>query len=849
MGLVVLRLRSELRAQWRAVVALSLVVGIGGGVALAAFAGARRTDTAVPRFMARYEPDDGGFLYGNVFKPPVPPGRAAYSLAPAPVEQRVLDLPQVAAWFRAPYLFLSDSPNGGQGSLNPIGAADAALLHTVDRPLVLAGRLPDPAQPFDAAINQLAATTRHLRVGSMVRLYAYSASQVEGGDLTSGTAPSQAPRGPTFTVRVTAIVRFPNDVNAVIPIAAKQDVSYEGQQNVYLTPAFLLRLADGLGIPVQRLPSLNLVAVRLRRGAADWPAFASAVTATGHGQITASPGDVNGARTAAASAQRGVHLEVVALLLMGAGAALVTLVLVGQAIARRARVHAADYATMRALGATPNQVRAVVLLRAALIALSGAAVAFVIAVLASPFTPIGLARQAEVHPGLEINIALLLLGCIALVVLVTASSLPVARRVSRAATSDERAAEHPSRLAGAVLRAPLPAPAAMGIRFGFGREAGATTAPVAPAVTGAVLAVAAFVCAITFGRSLEHLVATPRQQGWNWDVLVGNPNDQTDREAQAGRLLARNPDVAAYSAIAIIAGDNQGTAVIDGKTIDAVLAFDPMKGNVYPPLLEGHAPQSGDEIVLGTQTMHRLHKRVGDTVQVPTPAGNHTLHIVGRMISPSVGDLFTNGLGDGAWIYGPVVRQMQSQVPQQDNGLPPTVFVLFAVRYAPGVPPAAAYASLRHDFGRTVLRPLPSEDAVNLKSVDRLPLLLAALIVLIGIVTVGNALVSSVRRRRRDLAVLKIMGFERRQVLATVFSQAAALAVIAGVLGVALGVAAGRFLWHVVASNLSSVSPALVPAAATAAVVPIAVAVSVLIAALPGWSAARLQPAVVLRRE
>ena len=85
MGLIWLRSRAELRAKWRTFLVLALVVGLGGGVALAAFAGARRTDAAMPQFVAYSLPDDGGFLYGSVSSPPVVTGLAASSLALAPL--------------------------------------------------------------------------------------------------------------------------------------------------------------------------------------------------------------------------------------------------------------------------------------------------------------------------------------------------------------------------------------------------------------------------------------------------------------------------------------------------------------------------------------------------------------------------------------------------------------------------------------------------------------------------------------------------------------------------------------------------------------------------------------------
>jgi putative ABC transport system permease protein len=51
MGAVWLRLRAELRQQWRAVLALAVLLGLIAGIALTAAAGARRTDTAYPRFL------------------------------------------------------------------------------------------------------------------------------------------------------------------------------------------------------------------------------------------------------------------------------------------------------------------------------------------------------------------------------------------------------------------------------------------------------------------------------------------------------------------------------------------------------------------------------------------------------------------------------------------------------------------------------------------------------------------------------------------------------------------------------------------------------------------------------
>jgi len=857
LSLVWLRWRAELRARWRTLLVLAFLVGAGGGVALTAFAGARRTDIAIPRFLAYSLPDDGGVLFGSVFSPPVAPGAAANSLAIAPAEQRVVDLPQVAAHFRAPYLFMSTDPTGrtnNVGGLNTIGTADLDLYRRVDRPLVLTGRLPDPTRPFDVAVNELAATKRHLHVGSRLRLYAYSLAQFQNGGLTGNTSIGpQAPAGPSFTVRVAGVVRFPQDVSAIVPLAAKQSVGYEGQQNLYLTPAFLPRLAGGLGIPVQAIPDINLVGVRLRHGATNWKAFTTAAEAAGRGQITVGEsGNVYGMRRAAASAQRGIHLEVVALLIFGALAGLVTLLLVGQAIGRQAQLEGNDSAILHSLGATGAQLAGTVLLRAAVIGVAGAAIAFLGAVLASPLMPLGLARQAEIHPGLSLDPTILIPGFLAIAALVVVgAALPawrVSRRSAASAGDDDPVQVSSARLAGALARSSAPPAAVIGMRYGLQRGRGRSAVPVATAMIGAMVAVAALAGALTFGTSLGQLVNNPGQQGWNWDVVVGNPHDLSDREAQAGTLLAHNHLVGSYSAIAILAGAGQGNAYIGGVPLDTLLAIDPLKGAVYPPLLEGRPPRATREIVLGSHTLHRLHRRVGQIVQVASPTGPLSLRVVGRMIAPSIGDLFTNALGDGGWVSGAVARQVSAATPSS-NGLPPIVFVLFAVRYAHGASPQDAFASLRHDFGPTVLRPLPAEDVVNLQSVDRLPFVLAGLVALLGAATVGDALVSAVRRRRRDLAILKTMGFVRRQVAAVVAWQATSFCVVAIAVGIPLGVLGGRWAWSLVSSAIGAASPSVVPTKVIALMVPATLAVGNLIAVLPGWAAARVAPAAVMRNE
>jgi ABC-type lipoprotein release transport system permease subunit len=70
--------------------------------------------------------------------------------------------------------------------------------------------------------------------------------------------------------------------------------------------------------------------------------------------------------------------------------------------------------------------------------------------------------------------------------------------------------------------------------------------------------------------------------------------------------------------------------------------------------------------------------------------------------------------------------------------------------------------------------------------------------------TMTHTLITSVQRRRHDLAVFKTLGFMRGQVAATIAWQATTFAVVAHCLGLPLGVAVGTVL----AANLVAAAPA-----------------------------------------
>ncbi len=141
------------------------------------------------------------------------------------------------------------------------------------------------------------------------------------------------------------------------------------------------------------------------------------------------------------------------------------------------------------------------------------------------------------------------------------------------------------------------------------------------------------------------------------------------------------------------------------------------------------------------------------------------------------------------------------------------------------------------------------DDIRNFSRVRDTPLILGGVLALLAVGTLAHVLVTAVRRRRRDLAVLKTLGLVRRQVLSVVEWQALSLAVVALLIGVPLGLLAGRWAWVLFASSAGLAPAASIPVALVLLIIPVTVALAALIATWPAQAAARVRPATVLRAE
>ena len=379
--------------------------------------------------------------------------------------------------------------------------------------------------------------------------------------------------------------------------------------------------------------------------------------------------------------------------------------------------------------------------------------------------------------------------------------------------------------------------------------------PVRSALAGTIVAVAAVVAAAVFGASLIALVGTPHQYGQNW-------NQEFDLEFGAipatlgAKLLSKDPFISDYAA------GNYGELTVGGEIVPAI-GIDPVRGGGYLTLLAGRPPSGPNEIALGAQTMRAIHRRLGQTVQVavnlvstPGPVVERTMHIVGVAVLPafSRGTFASTDLGTGAAVSASVLSE-----PFADTGCTKdeTCYSFFLLRYRSGTSLTAAAARLSAlatvlgcpVFSCAVTADQRPGDIKNYAAIRDTPLVLGAVLVLLAVGTLIHVLLTSVHRRRRDLAVLKTLGLVRSQVLRVVAWEATALAAAALLIGLPLGVLGGRWAWALFAGSAGVSGVADIPLPLILLTIPVTLALANLIAAGPGWDAARVRPASILRTE
>jgi hypothetical protein len=207
------------------------------------------------------------------------------------------------------------------------------------------------------------------------------------------------------------------------------------------------------------------------------------------------------------------------------------------------------------------------------------------------------------------------------------------------------------------------------------------------------------------------------------------------------------------------------------------------------------------------------------------------------------GILFTTaGYSRAACPPGPQQARCQQALQETGNG-----GILASV--VPGPRGQAAIARYLDADQTIATLPVAPSSLINFGEAVNFPLIFGAMLAVFGAATLAHLLVVSVSRRRREIGLLKVLGFVKRQVASTVAWQATTLALAGIAVGAPLGIAAGQTLWRAFASNLGVIPVAVVPPGLIAVLVAGIIVAANLIAAGPGLVATRSEPAQLLRAQ
>jgi len=801
-------LRAEFRRRWLSWLALAMLVAVTGGTVLAGISAGARTTTAFPSFVSRYGYDAG--VFGT-----------------KPFPKKFAHLHSVRYMAASTYYFNGNVTVNGHFVPNQyVNVLGLPTSHLGDTVKLLSGRW--PGGPNEVLVGFSLEERYGVRIGSTITVPLYSPSQ-RNAIFNDNVAP--VARGPKVTFRVVGIEASLLDFPSTSPM-----------YSIYTDKAF----NQGLG---RHVAFAYFAQFRLVGGESALPKFQPLVNHTsGQGTFFAESEDTN-----ESAIQASIHPQAVGWWLFALFAALAGLVLVAQALSRQSLVEKESYPTLSALGVRPRQLFGLGMLRAAAIGVVGAVGALALELLVSPLAPVGEARAATPSPGFNFDGPVLGLGLVSIILVVPLVATYSAWRAAQVHTAGLGGGSPQVRVGSpivtSVAKMGAPPSVLIGVRNALERGKGRSSVPVVTALVGTVVAVAALVATTVFGASLSNLVATPRLYGANWQVNLENV--PTAKLHVMMTALKHDPSVKR-----ITYGSYGKYFTVAGVPVETIY-MESFKGPMVFTLVNGHYPAGNGQIDLGSTTLAKTGLHVGDraVASVINRQGKKLtghVRVVGTVvIPPSFG---IGGLGVGAVIAIPSLESLACPKGSAQKACEDKLAKMIGgnswsveIGVANDKAGRATADRLDREFaGYLNVQNVPT-NLVNFGQAVDFPLLLGVTLALFGAATLVHVLFVSVARRRRQFALLKVLGFVRRQVQWALCWQAMTVAVVGVVIGVPAGIAIGQIVWRDFATSLGALPLAVVPVGSIVLLGVVIVVGAVALAFVPAMLAARVQPAEALR--
>jgi ABC-type lipoprotein release transport system permease subunit len=801
--------RIDLRRRWRSLLVLALLIALAAGTVMTTVAGARRGATAADRLLEQTLP-------GTIVAQPNQPGFDWNA---------VRALPEVAALgtFALTDAYVIDEiPRDAEPAGYP--PADDEVMRTIERPVVLEGRLPDLSRADEVVVGPTFRDTFGLGVGDTLTLRLYAPETLD--ELAFLDAAEVEPDGPTVETRIVGVVRSPAQL-----LSGDEGLDTEG--GLLTSPGLFTQYAPNfLGASGEGI--VNAI-IRLDGGEAAIADFKAGLEqVSGRSDI-----GIWNLADEARHVRDVTGFESDALLVFALMAGIAAVFLVGQAVARHAAATVADLGVLRAAGMTPRQSVWAGAFGPLLAAVAGAVVGAAGAAVASRWFPIGTASLYEPDPGFDLDLPVLVAGAIVVSLLVAIGAAGAARAARRSAWA--AGSPRSSTIATAVGRTGASVPVVVGTGFALEPGRGRQTVPVRPALVGSVVGVLGVVAAFTFSAGVEDAASHPERFGQvhQLDAFLGFEGEDFGPVDQVLPMVAADPDVVAVNDARIAIAEV-------GHVPVTLYTLDPVDAPWEPVLIEGRVPEGPAEVALAPGSAEAIGVAVGDVVRMTGTLGVRELTVSGLAFVPEFPS--HNDYVTGGW----VTAAGYDELFDADSELSPAFkFRLAYVALEPASDPGTVATRIEAATGAEDLLtpPEPPSPLGELRQVRRLPVFLAGFMAVLALGAVGHALATAVRRRRHDVAVLRAVGMTRTQSRGVVVTQASVLALVGLLVGVPLGVALGRTVWRYVADTMPLFYVPPVALLALLLIVPVALLAANLLAAWPSHRAASMRVGHVLRAE
>ena len=544
---------------------------------------------------------------------------------------------------------------------------DGMYLGDVGRPVVVDGRMYDPAAPDEVVVSEELA--KRVPVGTTVDFRAFAPDQ---SDL-SGDAPS----GPALTMKVVGVVRLVNQfLFTPSRPSCRRDTAARYEGSVYLAENADVRLANGSAdIPaLQRdvnellapgTPVLDLHAVSRRvdttLSVERTALFSGAVVALGR-RVARCPGPDP----------------------LGRGG-----------WRRRSCASGRRYGAARPCERSGS--RDLVTVATAMV------VAAVAAVFVSALFPVGLGRRIDVDVGVHADWTVLVPGVAATGAVVLAAVVLVAWRATRLAVRST--AQRPSVLVAAVRRR-APLPVGIGTSMAFERGRGRSSVPVLPALLGAIAGVLGVVAILTIDNGIHDSLAHPERAGVTWDATAEVELSAYEPSGLRGEAVDQ---------ILAAAPPGSSAVVIDRQVLDVdgvgVPTFSLRTPHGDPPvtlsIAKGNAPRAVGEAAIGPETARILGVGIGDSVSF---ALGNRVRLVGIGLFPS--DVHAE-FDEGLWVT-PDQMELVSPSPVDGNDFEGDRYV--ALRFPDRVDVTVQTGRMGQELGPPVSDIAPAQVPVELEN-------------------------------------------------------------------------------------------------------------------------------------